>query len=110
MNSEPLKKLIDERGFDQYQIGLEARLKAYKLDYELSYGDISNKSSLSVGLESDAQVAKMTVWISGECEMVVLEKTSGEIVLCETHHFTSEEDFFETWPKLVVFMREACVN
>lgn len=107
MNSNPLKDLIEDRGFDKYQSGLESRFTAYQLDYKLVYCEPTNESAMYLDFESKSQLGRITVWVSGECDMEVLDKSSGEQVFCETHLYKSEEEFFEGYPKLVNFMRES---
>jgi len=107
MISSPLKELIENRGFDQYQSGLEARFKAYRLEYKLVYCEPTNKSAMYLDFESEKQLGRVTVWVSGECDMEVLDKKNGDQVFIENHLYKSEEEFFEGYPKLVVFMRES---
>ena len=107
MDSNPLKNLIVNRGFDAYQSGLQSRFNAHRLEYELVYCQPTNKSAMYLDFESKTQLGRITVWVSGECEMEVLDKSNGESVFIESHHYKSEEEFFEGYPKLVVFMRES---
>ena len=107
MNSKPLKDLIENKGFDQYQSGLESRFKAYQLKYRLVYCEPTDKSAMYLDFESETQLGRITVWVSGDCNMEVIDKSSGDQVFGETCHFRSEEEFFEGYPKLVIFMRES---
>ncbi len=107
MTSNPLHNLIGNKGFDQYQIGLKSRFMVYQLKYKLVYCEPTDKSAMFLEFESDSQIGRITVWVSGECEMEVIDIDSGEISFNETHHFKSEEEFFNTYPKLVLFMRDS---
>ena len=107
MNSTPLHNLIENKGFDQYQEGLKSRFKAYNLKYNLVYCEPTNKTAMYLDFESDKQVGRVTVWVSGECDMEVLDIISGERVFDEVHQFKTEEEFFDIYPKLVIYMREA---
>ena len=103
----PLHNLIENKGFDLYQKGLESRFKAYQLEYKLVYCEPTKKTAMYMDFESEMQLGRITVWVSGECDMEVLDKTTGERVFDEVHHFKSEKEFFEEYPRLVVYMREA---
>ncbi len=107
MSNRPLEELIENRAFDRYQPGLKSRFAAYRLRYELVYCEPTNKSAMYLSFESENQLGRVTVWVSGECEMEVLEKASGHQVYSETMQFNSEEEFFEEYPKLVLFMRDS---
>jgi len=107
MTSNPLHNLIENKGFDRYQIDLESRFMAYQLKYKLVYCEHTDKSAMFLEFESDSQVGRITVWFSGECEMEVINKDNGEIAFNETHYFKSEEEFFSMYPKLVLFMRDS---
>jgi hypothetical protein len=107
MNSMPLQNLIENKGFDQYQEGLKSRFKAYQLEYKLVYCEPTNKTAMYMDFENEKQLGRITVWVSGECDMEVLDKATGERVFGEVHQYNSEEEFFEGYPRLVVYMHEA---
>ena len=106
MNIYPLRELIENRGFDKYQSGLASRFMTYKLEYKLVYCEPTSKSAMYLDFESPTQLGRVTVWVSGECDMAVMNKNNGERVFGKTYHFNTEKEFFEGYPKLVLFMRE----
>ena len=110
MNSTPLLDLIENKGFEQYQEGLESQFKAYKLEYKLVYCEFTNKTAMYMDFESEIQIGRITIWVSGECDMEVLDKSTGKRIFDEVHLFKSEQEFFEGYPRLVVYMREATKN
>jgi len=101
----PLKNLIENRGFDRYQVGLESRFGV--LGYKLVYGETTSKTCMYMDFESKTLIGRITAWISGECELSVIDKEAGESVFFETHHFKSEREFLSGYPKLTNFMRES---
>ena len=107
MSSEPLKNLISGRNFDRFQTGLESRFAAYRLQYALTYCELSDNSAMCLDFETMKLLGRVTVWESGHCDMDVIEIDSGENVFREHHQFSNELEFHKTYPKLVVFMRDA---
>jgi hypothetical protein len=103
----PLEKLISERNFDRFQSGLKARFAAYRLEYTLTYSEPNDKSSMSLDFDSEQHIGRVTVWVSGECDMEILDVSTGKQVFYEHHQFNNELDFHRTYPRLVVFMRDA---
>jgi hypothetical protein len=57
--------------------------------------------------ESSLHLGRITAWESGECELEVLEISSGKVAFLEHHQLTSESEFHAVLPRLVLFMREA---
>jgi hypothetical protein len=107
MNTKPLAELIYGRGFDQFQQGLAARFRAYRLDYKLAYCKPTDNTAMCLDFESPIHLGRITAWESGECDIEVLEAASGETVLFEHHQASNEGEFHELLAKLVVFMRDA---
>lgn len=46
MSLDPLTQLISERGFDRFQSGLRSRFAAYRLEYTLTYCELSDNSAI----------------------------------------------------------------
>jgi hypothetical protein len=105
--NDPLAHLIVERGFDHFQDGLRARFRRFRLNYVLTYCEPTNTPAMRLDFESALHCGRVTVWTSGACEMEVLEVVTGKSVFQEHHDFASESEFLATYPKLVVFMRDA---
>lgn len=104
---QPLSALIRQRGFDRYQVGLRARFAAYRLRYQLTYCEPADDAAMRLEFESALHLGRVTAWESGNCDLEVIEIESGETVLWEHHQFTSEPEFFDTYPRVVLFMRNA---
>ncbi len=100
----PLKKLIEEREFDKYQPEIEYKFAAKWLKYALVYGNRTNKSAMYLNFESPTQLGRITVWISGECEVEVLDIETEKTVFHEYYLFKSEAEFLQVIPNLVLFM------
>ena len=109
---EPLANLISNRGFDRYQSGLESRFKAYGIKYELTYCQPSDNPAMRLDFESPLHIGQVTVWESGLCDMELVEIASEQTVLYQHHELKSEAEFHQTYPNLVMFMRDAlrCLN
>ncbi|MHC5728836.1 MAG: immunity protein TriTu family protein [Nostoc sp.] len=110
MSSKPLTNLISGRNFDRFQPGLESRFAAYRLEYVLIYCEISDNPAMRLDFETSKLLGRVTVWESGDCDMEVIDIASGEYVFLEHHQFSNELEFHKTYPKLVVFMRDAFGN
>ncbi|MFC7339664.1 hypothetical protein ACFQY0_20940 [Haloferula chungangensis] len=54
----------------------------------------------------DEALARVTLWESGECDMEVLDAESGADLFREHHEFRSSAEFFETYPKVPIFLRQ----
>jgi hypothetical protein len=107
MSNEPLKNLISGRGFDRFQPALESRFAAYRLQYALTYFTPSDNSAMCLDFETTKLLGRVTVWESGLCEMELIDSESGNYVFHENHQFSNEIEFHRTFPKLVVYMRDA---
>lgn len=107
INAKPLAALISGRQFDDFQPGLKSRFRAYRFHYQLTYGEPTDNCAMYLNLESPLHLGRVTAWESGACELKVVEKSSGNVVLLERHELSSEEAFQDLWPKLVLFMRNA---
>jgi hypothetical protein len=105
--NKPLAKLISGRNFERFQDSLKSRFAAYHLKYELTYCEPSDNSAMRLDFESLRLLGRVTIWESGHCEMEVIDIISSENVFYEHHQFTSEREFHKTFPKLVIFMRDA---
>ena len=110
MNNEPLKNLISGRGFDRFQSGLKSRFSAYRMQYSLTYCKPSDNSAMRLDFETMKLLGRVTVWESGHCDMEVIDVESGDFVFYEHHKFSDEIEFHRTFPKLVVYMRDAFGN
>ena len=104
---DSFEELVTERGFDRYQSGLVARFRAYRLKYELSYGEPTAKACLWMDFSSEKThtIGRVTLWESGECDLEVIDAESGDDILRETHSFSSPDLFFSTYPKVPTLMR-----
>ena len=107
MSNEPLKNLISGRGFDRFQPGLESRFAAYRLQYVLTYCEPSDNSAMRLDFETTKLLGRVTVWESGECDMEAIDIESGDYVFREHHQCSNEMEFHRTFPKLVVYVRDA---
>ena len=107
VSTKSLHDLISGRGFDAYQAGLRARFRAMALGYTLTYCEPTDNPAMRLDFETSDQVGRVTVWESGACEMEVLNTASSETVFCEHHDFLGEQQFLETYSRLVVFMSDA---
>lgn len=110
MTRSPLKELIANRGFDDYQSGLKSRFLAFGLDYTLVYCEPTDKLAMYLEFESPTQLGRVTAWISGECEMEVVDKQTGQTVFQESLRCESERDFHSSFPQMVIFMRDSAVE
>ncbi|MBD2603586.1 hypothetical protein H6G81_03340 [Scytonema hofmannii FACHB-248] len=106
MSLNPLTQLILERGFDRFQSGLRSRFAAYRLEYTLTYCEPSDNSAMRLDFESSLHLGRVTVWESGACEMDILEISTGNNVFYESHQFNNKKEFYQTYPRLVIFMRD----
>jgi len=107
MNAKPLAELISKRGFDKFQPGLVARFKAFHLNYGLTYGAPTDNPAMCLDFESPLHLGRVIVWESGECDLEVLEVSSGKTVLLEHHQLNSEIEFHHLLPKVALLMRDA---
>ncbi|PSB58543.1 hypothetical protein C7B77_04265 [Chamaesiphon polymorphus CCALA 037] len=57
--------------------------------------------------DSTKHIGRVSVWVSGECDMEILDVSTGKTVFYEHHQFTNEDDFHSKYLKLVLFMRDA---
>ena len=89
--ANPLDNLIKNRGFDRFQDGLESRFMSYQLDYKLIYSQPPDDTVMFLNFESEQQIGRIRVSVSGECDMEVHDKTSGQNVFNEIHYFKSEK-------------------
>jgi len=106
MKSYPLYNLIAEKGFDKYQSGLISRFIAYKLTYKLVYSNSGDEPVMNLYFESDSQEGFVFASASGNCRMEVTDKVHNNIVFEHVSKLLTEDDFFQTYPELVIFMRE----
>jgi hypothetical protein len=107
MSNEPLRNLISGHGFDRFQSGLASRFAAYRLKYLLTYCEPSDNSGMRLDFETRRLLGRITVWESGQCDMEVVNIESGDCVFYEHHQFSTEIEFHRTFPKLVIYMRDA---
>lgn len=106
MEFETFPELISGRKFDLYQDGLRSRWRSWRIEYHLTYGDPTPKPALWMDFTTDEALARVTLWESGECDMEVLDAESGTDLLREHHEFSSSAEFFETYPKVPIFLRQ----
>jgi hypothetical protein len=107
MSSKPLKNLISGGGFNRFQPGLESRFGAYRLRYVLTYCEPTDNSAMRLDFETMKLLGRVTVWESGECDMEIVNIDSGEYVFREHHQFNNEMEFHRTFPRFVIYMRDA---
>jgi hypothetical protein len=103
---ESFPDLISGRGFERYQSGLVARFKAHRIGYSVTYGESTPKPAMWLDFETDAAIGRVTLWESGECDMEVLDATTGGDLLREHHEFKTTEEFFATYPKVPLLLRK----
>lgn len=77
------------------------------LGYTLTYCEPTDNSAMRLDFEATDLIGRVTVWESGACEMEVLDTASGRTVFDEHQDFSSEQQFFETYPRLVLFMNDS---
>lgn len=104
---KPLSNLIRQRGFDRYQSGLRSRFAAYRFQYQLTYCELTDDAAMRLEFESALHLGRVTAWESGSCDLEVIEIHSGATVIQEHYQFTHEREFFDTYPRLILFMRDA---
>jgi hypothetical protein len=109
MSTKPLAALISARGFDDFQPGLKARFRRFRLRYALTYCKPTDDSEMQLDFESALHRGRVTAWESGACRLEVLEISSGRVVFLEHHQLGSAEEFHSVYPSLVLFMRDALV-
>ena len=102
----PLKELIENRGFDNFQSGLVSRFNSYEIEYNLVYWEPTSKSAMYLEFENEVHIGRVTVWVSGECEMEVLEVESGITVFQKSCIFKDEGEFHQGYPEVVLFIRD----
>ena len=106
-NMSPLADLISRRGFDRFQVGLESRFKAYGIKYVLTYCQPSDNPAMRLDFESPLHIGLVTVWESGLCDLEVIDVSTEQTVFYQHYELSSEAEFHQTYPDLVVFMRDA---
>lgn len=107
MNMNPLAELISGHGFDRFQPGLNARFKGYGFVYNLTYCEPTEDPTMRLDFESPLHFGRVTAWESGACDLEVIEIQTGKVVFFEHHELSSESEFHNILPKLVLFMRDA---
>ena len=103
---ESFPDLISGRGFERYQSGLVARFKAHRIRYSVTYGEPTPKPAMWLYFGTDAAIGRITLWESGECDMEVLDVTTGGDLLREHHEFKTTKEFFATYPKVPLLLRK----
>lgn len=106
MQTQPLSELIRNRGFDRYQGGLDSRFRAYKFEYQLTYGEPSDNSAMYVDFAYQNQQGRMTVWESGECDLEVLDSQTGQNILCKHYELKEERDFHLLLANFALYFRD----
>lgn len=104
---KPLSDLISGRGFDGYQDGLRSRFRAYRFGYRVTYLDSESDPGLRLDFETALHRGMALVRESGACDLQAWDAASGETVFEEHHELQTEMEFYETYPRLVLFMRDA---
>ncbi|MDP1586392.1 MAG: hypothetical protein Q8M07_01500 [Prosthecobacter sp.] len=98
--------LITHQGFDRYQLGLIARWQAHRIGYSLSYGEPTSKPSMGLDYETADAIGRVTLWESGECDLEVIDATTGADLLREHHVFKTPREFFDAYPKVPLLLRK----
>lgn len=98
--------LISGRGFDRFQSGLVARFEAAGINYSVTYGQPTSKSAMWLDFETEDAIGRVTLWESGECDMEVLDATTGGDLLREHYEFMTTREFFDTYPKVPLLLRK----
>jgi hypothetical protein len=106
MQSYPLTNLIRNRSFDRYQDGLESRFAAYRFDYKLSYGELSDNSAMLLDFEYKKLIGRMTVWESGECYLEVLEIETSKSILSRHYQLSDERSFHQLLADFFLYFRD----
>lgn len=102
-----LTNLISGRGFDRFQAGLISRFKSFGFQYQLTYCEPTINPAMRLDFDSPLHRGQVTVWESGSCDLEVLDASTGEVVFNQHHELSSEMEFHQTYPALVLFMRDA---
>lgn len=105
-SDESFPDLISDRGFERFQTGLVARFRAHGISYSVTYGEPTQKTAMWLDFETDDAIGRVTLWESGECDMEVLDATTGGDLLREHHDFKTTEEFHATYPKVPLLLRK----
>jgi hypothetical protein len=106
MSTGALSALIENRGFDAFQDGLKARFHRFGLRYRLTYCEPTDNPAMRLEFESETHLGRVTVSVSGACDLQVLDVRSGRDVLFEHHELASEAEFHEKYPAVPLLMKE----
>ena len=102
---ESFSELISGRGLERYQDGLRSRFRAHRIGYSVVYGEPTSKPAMWLDFETTEAIGRVTIWESGECDMEVVDATTGEDLLREHHFFDSTDEFHSTYPKVPLLLR-----
>ena len=105
-SDESFPELISGRGFERFQTGLVARFRAQSISYSVTYGEPTQKTAMWLDFETVDAIGRITLWESGECDMEVLDATTGRDLLREHHDFKTTEEFHATYPKVPLLLRK----
>jgi hypothetical protein len=105
-SDESFPDLISGRGFERFQTGLVARFRAHRISYSVTYGEPTQKTAMWLDFETVDAIGRVTLWESGECDMEVLDATTGGDLLREHHDFKTTKEFHATYPKVPLLLRK----
>ena len=91
-DSHPLSGLVLNRDFDRFEGGLQDLCRRLGLKYEVAYCEPTANTALRLDFDSVEAIGRVTVWVSGACDLEVLEVASGQTVLSEHDEVASSED------------------
>jgi hypothetical protein len=104
-DSHPLSGLILNRDFEKFEGALQDLCRRLGLKYEVTYCEPTANAALRLDFDSVEAIGRVTAWVSGACDLEVLEVASGQTVLWEHHEVASSEDFQLLYPKVPEFMK-----
>jgi hypothetical protein len=106
MASNPLEELIERRSFDDFQDGLRVRFLSFGLGYELTYCEPSDNSAMRLDFTSETHIGRVTAWVSGACDLEVIDSRDGHQVMWEHHDVATDAEFHLVYAKVPMLMRD----
>jgi len=66
------------------------------LEFEVSeIGNLEHKPKCSVNVESKRLLCNLTLWSSGECDLLVTNETAADVLINETNNLESAADLLQ---------------
>jgi hypothetical protein len=77
----------------------EVRLRAKGVEFSIS--DPGIRDNQWVDMDSKGYIARITLWIGGECDMEVIERKSGDRILWENTVLRNLEEMEDTFQRFI---------